>query len=205
MIHVNLYGYVVTFGEVSGDVGVAQSFWRHILQMNRAIDLPRLLSIDKFYSTPDQHSFEVQARPRHVNHHRRAALARRFRYLCVWLDVGMQMSLPTRKNHMGKTWMLSSWSSVARFAISVIERILSISAELRTGGLSDAASEERLVISFSSFFSCINIPDHIHNLRNRYGCYFSFVSTGLLIGGNDIFSLFANLVRFISLITPFLS
>src|SRR5215210_8793266 len=36
--------------------------------MDRAIDPPRLLSIDKFHSTPDQHSFEVQARSRHVDH-----------------------------------------------------------------------------------------------------------------------------------------
>ncbi len=40
--------------------------------MNREIDPPRLLSIDEFYSTPDQHSLEIQARPRHVDHHGRA-------------------------------------------------------------------------------------------------------------------------------------
>jgi hypothetical protein len=69
VIHMDLYGYVVSFGEVSGDLGVAQTFRRHILQMNRAIDPPRLLSIDEFYSTPDQHFLEIQARLRHVDHH----------------------------------------------------------------------------------------------------------------------------------------
>jgi hypothetical protein len=32
-------------------------------------------------------------------------LARRFRYLCVWCDVGMQMSLPIRRNYMGRRCM----------------------------------------------------------------------------------------------------
>lgn len=48
----------------------------------------------------------------------------------------------------------------------------------------------RLAISSCS---SINIPNQIHNLCNRYGCYFNFVSTALLIDGNDIFTLFVNL------------
>jgi len=62
---------------------------------------------------------------------------------------------------MGRRWIPPSWSSVARFAMSVIERSSSISAELRIGSLSAAASEERLVIS-----SSINILDHIHHLSH---------------------------------------
>ena len=46
----------------------------------------------------------------------------------------MHISLPIRKNHMGIRWILPS-SVVARFAIMVIERSLSISAEFRTAGL----------------------------------------------------------------------
>ncbi|HZA49063.1 MAG TPA: hypothetical protein VE521_09100 [Nitrososphaera sp.] len=57
------------------------------------------------------------------------------------------MSSPTRRNHMGSMWMLPSLSSVARFAMSVIERSSSISGRLRTRGLFAAASEERFVIS----------------------------------------------------------
>ncbi|HYX56076.1 MAG TPA: hypothetical protein VE818_07940 [Nitrososphaeraceae archaeon] len=57
----------------------------------------------------------------------------------------------------------SSWSSVARLAISVIERSSSISAELSIGGLSAEESKERLAIS-----SPINISDHIHNLCYTY-------------------------------------
>ena len=83
MIHVNLYGYVVTFGQISGDVGVAQSFRRHILQMNRAIDLLRLLSIDSstrpLISTPLR---SRRARDTSIITDVRV-LARRFRYLCV--------------------------------------------------------------------------------------------------------------------------
>ena len=36
----------------------------------------------------------------------------------------MQMSLSTRRNHMGRRWILPSSSSVARLAMSVIERSL---------------------------------------------------------------------------------
>ena len=59
----------------------------------------------------------------------------------------MQMSSATRRNHIGRMWMLPSLSSVARFAMSVIERSSSISAGLRTRGLFAAASGEGLVIS----------------------------------------------------------
>jgi hypothetical protein len=47
----------------------------------------------------------------------------------------MQVSSPTRRNHMGRRWMPPLWSSVARFAMSVIEKSLSISARRRTRGL----------------------------------------------------------------------
>src|SRR6476646_268570 len=63
-------------------------------------------------------------------------LACRFRYLCVLEEVGIYISLPIRRNHIGKMWippLLSSWT---KFAIIVFERRSSISAELRIGGLS---------------------------------------------------------------------
>jgi hypothetical protein len=74
-------------------------------------------------------------------------LACRFRYLCVWEEVGMYMSLSIRRNHIGKMWMSPSLSSVAKFAIRVFERSSSISVELRTGGLVAAASDIQIVIS----------------------------------------------------------
>jgi hypothetical protein len=57
------------------------------------------------------------------------------------------MSLSIRKNHIGKIWIPSSLSSIAKFAIIVFERSSSISVELRTGGLVIAASDIQLVIS----------------------------------------------------------
>jgi hypothetical protein len=39
---------------------------------------------------------------------------------------------------MGRRWISPSLFSVAKFVMSVIERILSISVELRIGGLSEA-------------------------------------------------------------------
>ena len=54
----------------------------------------------------------------------------------------MQMLLPIRRNHMGRRWIPPSLSVVARFAMRVIERSLSISVELRTGGLFSAMSGE---------------------------------------------------------------
>jgi hypothetical protein len=57
------------------------------------------------------------------------------------------MSLPIRRNHIGKMWMPPSVSSVAKFAIRVFERSTSISVELRTGGLVAKASDIQLVIS----------------------------------------------------------
>jgi hypothetical protein len=52
------------------------------------------------------------------------------------------MSLPIRRNHMGRIWIPPSWSSVARFAMSVMESNSSISAELSTGGLFSIESWE---------------------------------------------------------------
>src|SRR5919197_2401602 len=60
----------------------------------------------------------------------------------------MQMSSPTRRNHMGRMWIPPSSSSVARLAMSVLERRSWISVSLRTGGLFAAASGEWSVISF---------------------------------------------------------
>jgi hypothetical protein len=69
VIYVDLHGYIVAFREIRGDAGVAQRFRRHILQMDRTIDPPRLLSIHEFHPTSDQHPFKVQARTRNVDHH----------------------------------------------------------------------------------------------------------------------------------------
>jgi hypothetical protein len=52
----------------------------------------------------------------------------------------MHISLPIRKNHMGRRWIVPSSSVVPRFAIRVIERSLSISYELRTPGLVESCS-----------------------------------------------------------------
>ena len=52
------------------------------------------------------------------------------------------MLLPIRRNHMGRRWIPPSSSVVARFAMRVIERSLSISEELRTGGLFSTMSGE---------------------------------------------------------------
>ena len=48
--------------------------------------------------------------------------------------VGMHISLPIRRNHIGKISIPPSLSSVAKFAIRVSERSSSISDELRIGG-----------------------------------------------------------------------
>ena len=47
----------------------------------------------------------------------------------------MQMSLPIRRNHIGKIWTSPLLSSVAKFAMRILERSSSISVELRSGGL----------------------------------------------------------------------
>jgi hypothetical protein len=62
-------------------------------------------------------------------------LAFRFSYLRVCREVGIQISLPSRMNHMGTIWIVSSSSSVPKLAMRVIERILSISDGVREGGL----------------------------------------------------------------------
>ena len=62
-------------------------------------------------------------------------LAFRFLYLRVSREVGIQISLPSRTNHMGTIWIVSSSPSVAKLAMRVIERILSISDGVREGGL----------------------------------------------------------------------
>jgi hypothetical protein len=93
-------------------------------------------------------------------------LAWRFWCLCVWREVGMQMSSPTRRNHMGRRWMLPSSSSVARFAMSVIERSFSISAGLRMRGLFEAMSGKRLVTS-SHQEECLQLKAfHLNNPHN---------------------------------------
>jgi hypothetical protein len=114
---------------VGGDAGVAQCFQYHILQMDWAIDPPRLVSIHEFNPTPDQ--IPLRFRPaRDTSIITEVwALARRFLYLCVWRKVGMQMLLPILRNHMGTRCTLPSSSIVARFATSVIERSSSISAK----------------------------------------------------------------------------
>jgi hypothetical protein len=53
----------------------------------------------------------------------------------------MHIALPIRKNHIGKIWISTSLSSVAKFAIRVFERSSSISAELRIGVLVAVASD----------------------------------------------------------------
>src|SRR5437867_6668995 len=59
----------------------------------------------------------------------------RFLYLRVCREVGIQISLPSRMNHMGTIWIVSCSPSVAKLAMRVIERILSISDGVREGGL----------------------------------------------------------------------
>jgi len=65
-------------------------------------------------------------------------------------EVGIYISLPIRRNHIGKMWIPPSLSSVAKFAIIVFERRSSISAELRIGGLVAEASDMRPVISHTN-------------------------------------------------------
>lgn len=132
--------------------------------MNQAIDPPRLLSIDKFHSTPDQHSFEVDARSRHVDHHRRAwsgpevpvlvCMARRRN-----ADVVTNSQEPHRQDVDAVVLV-----QCGQVCDKCHRKDLIDLGEQRTGGLSAAASLELLAISSSS----INIPDHIHNLCYRY-------------------------------------
>ena len=60
----------------------------------------------------------------------------------------MHISLPIRINHIGRRWIPPSSSVVLRFEIRVIERSLSISAELRNVGFVVAVAGERLVILY---------------------------------------------------------
>lgn len=73
-------------------------------------------------------------------------LARRFLYLRVCREVGIQILLPNRRTHIGTIWMPSSSSSVAKLAMRVIESSSSISVEVREGGLAAAALGEPFVM-----------------------------------------------------------
>jgi hypothetical protein len=72
-------------------------------------------------------------------------LARRFLYLCVCREVGIQILLPCRRNHIGTICIPPSSSSVAKLAIRVIESSFLISLELREGGPPEASLEELFV------------------------------------------------------------
>jgi hypothetical protein len=59
------------------------------------------------------------------------------------------MALPIRRNYIGTIWIASSFPSVAKLAIRVIDSSLSISAEVKEWGLTPVRVLELVVIPLS--------------------------------------------------------
>jgi hypothetical protein len=81
----------------------------------------------------------------------------------------MQMSLPIRRNHIGKIWTSPLLSTVAKFAMRTLERSSSISVELRSGGLVEDALDIQLVTLFHSIITESTLTDYKIPLRVYYG------------------------------------
>lgn len=102
--------------EVRRHIGIIKRLRFHVLQMDWAIDAlcffsmnelhPPLISTPLRFSPSRDTSIITDA----------CGLALRLLYLCVWLEVGIQIWLFIRKNHIGSTWMppslSSSWSNL---------------------------------------------------------------------------------------------
>lgn len=79
------------------------------------------------------------------------------------------MSLPIRRNHIGKIWTSPLLSTVAKFAMRTLERSSSISVELRSGGLVEDVLDIQLVTLFHSIITESTLTDYKIPLRVYYG------------------------------------
>ena len=146
VMHMYLHCYVIASREIGGDARIAQCFRRHIFQMNRAIDPPRLFSIDESHRTPDQHFFEIQPRPRQVDHHGRA-------WPSVKIPILVRVTRGRNADLVGDSQEPHGQEMDTPIIIECREvrderhrKELVDPLELRTMGLFAAASGERLVI-----------------------------------------------------------
>ena len=62
----------------------------------------------------------------------------------------MQMSLPIRRNHIGKIWTSPLLSSVAKFAMRILERSHLFQWSLRSGGLVVDVLDIQVLLPFST-------------------------------------------------------
>ena len=88
----------------------------------------------------------------------------------------MQMSLPIRRNHIGKIWTSPLLSSVAKFAMRILERSSSISVELRSGELVVDVLDIQLVTLFQSIITELTLTDYNIQIIFYYGLLSLFIT-----------------------------